>query len=179
LPTTGEIPAGKEDADLTITPIDDSIVEGNETVVVTLAPGAGYTIGATNSATVTIADNDQPTTLPTVTVTATDASASEPGNTGTFTISRTGSTAAALVVNYSMSGTAGNGTDYQTLPGSVTIAAGSSAANITVTPIDDTMVESNETAVLTLAASSAYTSVRRTTQLSLSPTTISQQHYQP
>jgi len=98
-----------------------------------------------------------PPPLPTVTVTATDANAAESGDTGSFTISRTGSTAAALVVNYSMGGTAGNGTDYQTLPGLVIIAVGSSTASITVTPIDDTTVESNETAVLTLAASSAYT----------------------
>src|SRR5206468_2676992 len=81
-------------------------------------------------------------TLPTVTVTATDANASETGpDSGTFTITRTGDTTAPLTVNYSLSGTASNGTDYQQLGTSVTIAAGVSSATVTVTPIDDTEVE--------------------------------------
>ena len=157
LPTTGNFPAGQADADLTITPIDDSLVEGNETVVLTLSANAAYTVGSPSSATVTIADNDSPPPLPTVTVTATDANASESGDTGTFTVSRTGSTATALTVNYSLGGTAGNGSDYQTLSGSVTIAAGASSANITVTPVDDTIVEGNETVVLAISANAAYT----------------------
>ena len=50
---------------------------------------------------------------PDVTVAATDNSAAEPGaNTGTFTISRTGATTDPLTVNYSVTGTASNGSDY-------------------------------------------------------------------
>jgi PKD repeat protein len=55
-----------------------------------------------------------------------------------------------------MSGSAQNGSDYQNLSGSTTISAGSSSANITVTPIDDSEDENNEKVVLTLSASSAY-----------------------
>src|SRR5204862_3956404 len=50
-----------------------------------------------------------------------------------------------------------NGGDYQQLPTSVTIPAGSSTATLTVTPIDDSTVEGNETVVLTLSANAAYT----------------------
>ncbi len=158
LPTTSPFPAGLADADLTITPIDDLDVEGDETVIVTLAAGAGYTIGSPSSATVTIHDNDQgPPPLPTVTVTASDANASESGDTGAFTITRTGGTGSALTVNYSLGGSASNGSDYQQLGNSVTIAAGSSSAIVTVTPIDDSSVEGAETVVLTLSANSAYT----------------------
>src|SRR5205814_2968745 len=94
---------------------------------------------------------------PTVTVVATDPNASEQGpDSGTFTISRTGDTSAALTVNYTLGGTAQNGTDYEQLGTSVTMAAGASSATVTVTPIDDTQVEGNETVVLTISAGAAY-----------------------
>src|SRR5439155_5115491 len=76
-----------------------------------------------------------PPTLPTVTVTATDANASEAGaDPGVFTITRTGSNTASLTVNFALSGTAANGTDYNSLGSSVTIPAGAGTATVTVTP---------------------------------------------
>ena len=62
-----------------------------------------------------------------------------------------------MTVNYSLGGSASNGSDYQQLGNSATIAAGSSSAIVTVTPIDDSSVEGAETVVLTLSANSAYT----------------------
>src|SRR5439155_12908064 len=53
--------------------------------------------------------------------------------------------------------TASNGVDYVTLPGTVTFAAGAAVTNISVTPIDDSIPEPVETAVLTLAAGTGYT----------------------
>src|ERR1043165_8700087 len=94
---------------------------------------------------------------PTVTVAATDANAGEPSNTGQFTITRSGSTASALTVSFTIGGTATNGSDYNTISSPVTIPAGSSSVAITVTPINDTLVEPDETVVLTLASSAAYT----------------------
>ena len=95
--------------------------------------------------------------LPSVTVAATDPTATEAGvTTGTFAVSRTGSTAAALTVNYTVSGSATPGSDYTALTGSVTIPAGAASATITVTPIDDTAVEPDETVVLTLGAGAGY-----------------------
>ena len=100
-----------------------------------------------SQATVTIADNDT-AALPTVTVLATDANASETGsNTGTFTISRTGPTTAALLVVGSFGGTAINGSDYSTISTSVSIPIGQSSVTRTVTPIDDTVDESDETVI--------------------------------
>src|SRR5213079_1666649 len=98
-----------------------------------------------------------PPQKPTVSVAATDPNAAEQGtDPGTFTISRTGDTSSALTVNYTLGGTAQNGTDYQPLGTSVTIAAGASSATVTVTPIDDSQVEGDETVVLTLASDAAY-----------------------
>src|SRR2546423_678781 len=77
---------------------------------------------------------------------ATDAAASETGkNTGAFEVSWSGDFSPVLSVNYSLGGTAANGADYQSLPGSVTIAAGAASATVIVTPIDDTTVEGSET----------------------------------
>jgi large repetitive protein len=158
LPTTSPFPAGLAEADLTISILDDSLIEGNETVIVTLVDGPGYRVGSPSSATVTIADNDQgpPPSRPTVRVEATDGDASEAGNTGTFTVSRTGDTSAALTVRSSLNGTAQNGTEYQQLSSSTTIPAGSSSVTVTVTPIDDATVEGSETVVLTLSSDAAY-----------------------
>jgi hypothetical protein len=126
--------------------------------VLTLSTDAAYVVGSPGSATVNIADNDQtPPPQPTVTVAATDANASESGqDAGTFTVSRSGSTTSSLTVRYSLGGSASNGTDYQSLSGSVTIAAGASSATVSVRPIDDTTVEGTETVVLTLSTDAAY-----------------------
>ncbi|MDW8373941.1 MAG: Calx-beta domain-containing protein, partial [Planctomycetota bacterium] len=96
---------------------------------------------------------------PTVTITATDAEAAEgtPANPGTFTITRTGATTSALTVSFTVSGTAIAGSDYTALGTSVTIPAGQASATLTVTPIDDTTVESAETVIVTLAAGTGYT----------------------
>jgi subtilisin family serine protease len=93
----------------------------------------------------------------TVTLSATDDTAVEaPASTGTFTVTRTGSTAAALTVNYTIGGTATNGTDYTTLSGSVTIGIGNASATMTVTPVNDALVEGAETVIATLAAGTGY-----------------------
>ena len=149
------IPSGSATATITVTPMDDSLVESDETVIVTLAANAAYTVGTPSNATVTITSDDG---VPTVTISPSDATATEAGTTtGTFTVSRTGSTAAALTVNYTVSGTATSGSDYTALTGSVTIPSGSATATITVTPVDDSLVESDETVIVTLTANAAYT----------------------
>ena len=72
-------------------------------------------------------------------------------------MTRTGATTAALTVNYTVGGTATAGSDYAALTGSVQIPAGAATATVTVTPINDTAVEPDETVVVTLSASAAYT----------------------
>jgi hypothetical protein len=153
LASTVLIPVGQSSATVTVTPTNDGAPEPAETVILTIATNALYTVGSPSAATVTITDND----LPTVNVGATDDSAAEAGSaTGTFTITRSGDLTAALTVNYTISGSAGNGTDYAALSGSVVIPAGSGAVAVTVTPVDDAIDEANETVILTLAAGTGY-----------------------
>ena len=58
-------------------------------------------------------------------------------------------------MNYTVAGTATAGSDYTALAGSVVIPAGSLTATVTVTPINDTAVEPDETVVATLGANAA------------------------
>ena len=51
------IPAGQGSVSLTLTPVDDRLVEGNETAVLAVAPAINYVTGGA-PATGTINDND-------------------------------------------------------------------------------------------------------------------------
>jgi hypothetical protein len=146
------IPAGQGSVMVTLNAIDDAEVEGNETVSVTILTNAAYNVGISN-ATVTILDDD----LSVVTVVATDTVASEnSGNNGTFVFERVGSVVANLLVNYTVSGTASNGTDYIALGGSVTIAAGRPNVTLSLSAINDALVEGDETVTVTITSSTAY-----------------------
>lgn len=94
---------------------------------------------------------------PVVTIVASDATATEEGPaTGQFTVSRTGTTESSLVAYYTVGGSAAPGTDYVTLPGNVTIPAGSASTAIMVAPVSDALIEGNETVAATLSARPSY-----------------------
>ena len=60
-------------------------------------------------------------------------------------------------MNYSLSGSAANGTDYtgSAVTGTVTIPAGSLTASVTIDPTSDSVFENNETVVATITAPAA------------------------
>ncbi len=92
-------------------------------------------------------------TVPILTITAPDASASETGpDAGTFRITRTGATTSALSISYSIAGTstASPGDYNPALTGTTTIPIGSAFVNLTITPVDDMLVEASETVILNL-----------------------------
>jgi len=88
-----------------------------------------------------------------VTIVATDPAASEIGpDTGTFTLTRpANATNESLTVNYTISGTASNGTDYNTLSTSASLPRGSNNVTVTITPKADLLFEPAETVTLTLS----------------------------
>ncbi|MEZ0485144.1 cellulose binding domain-containing protein [Fibrella aquatica] len=98
-------------------------------------------------------------TLPSVSIVATDANGAEAGTDPiVFTLSRSGSTDAALTVNYAVGGTATNGTDYTpALSGVAIIPIGQSSVTLTLTPVDDAVIDANETISLTVSTDAAYT----------------------
>ncbi len=93
-----------------------------------------------------------------VSVSATAPVASEQGaSSGTFTITRTPEDIGnPVTVFYNLTGTASNGVDYTILTNRVTIAAGQTSTNIAITPIDDSLPELSENAVLTIRGSGGY-----------------------
>lgn len=78
------------------------------------------------------------------------------GTPAQFKISRTGSVASSMVVNYTVGGTATNGSDYVTLTGTTTIPAGSDFVLVNVTPINDTEEEQVEVVDLTITDGGSY-----------------------
>jgi gliding motility-associated-like protein len=156
------LPAGSNSVTLPVTVVDDQLIENTETVVVTLGNGTATTLGtftpsSTNgSAAVNIADNDNIAGNRELSVVA-GANAAEPGTNSNFTISLpSGITVAEdITVNYTISGTAVNGTDYAALTGTVVIPAGSNSVSVPVTVTDDQIIEGNETVVLQINSGSS------------------------
>lgn len=99
---------------------------------------------------------DASVTVAVVTIEATVPETEEGGEPGEFTVTRTGSTAAALTVFYSVSGTATPDVDYTALSGMVTILAGQATATIDVTALTDIEVEEVETVIATLTPTLGY-----------------------
>ena len=109
-----------------------------------------------------------------------DSSAAEEGQaTGTFTITREGDTSSSLDVNFTISGTATIVDDYNlSLSSPVTIPAGQSSVDITLTPMDDTLGEQTETASIAVVSGAGYTEISNPATISIadndntSPTVI-------
>lgn len=82
---------------------------------------------------------------------ADNSAAERPVDTARFRIVRpTWATNVALTVNYALGGTAENGVDYTTLPGSVVLPVGALSVDVVLTPITDGAAEGDEEAELTL-----------------------------
>jgi autotransporter-associated beta strand protein len=155
--------SGQTTATVTVDPNADSMIEGDETVVLTVASGTGYSIVGP-AATGTITNDDF---LPTVTLAVAPASVVENGtSTLIYTFTRTGSIAnSSLLVNFNVGGSAGYLSDYTQSgaksfsgsSGSVSFGFGQSTATVVVDPKSDSVLEPDETVLLTLASSPNYT----------------------
>lgn len=152
MPSSVLLAAGQTEALVPVMARDDLLVEGDETVTLTLEENPAYLRGTTTAQTVTILDDDPPL----VTLSVADATLAEPSDAAQLRVTRTGRKDFNLVVFYSLSGTASNGVDYTTPAGSVTIPAGSASATFSLTPINDTLVEGDETVMITLQPAVSY-----------------------
>lgn len=151
--TNMTLTSGETSALVTINPINDSVAEGTEKVTLTILPSSGYQVGPSSTAELEINDKE----LPPVSVVAGDSQASEnAGDTGVFTVSIPNKLPTPLTVKYSISGTASSGSDYSALSGSVVIPAGSTYAQVSVSPLADASTESAETVILTLTSDASY-----------------------
>ena len=145
---------GSVETTVTIPTLNDATLEDTETIVLTLTPGAGYKIYNDGSATLRLKDDDSGEHVMVSTWNDGVAEATT-ADTGKFYFSRTGTTG-DLVVDYAISGTAINGTDYDLLPGTITIPDGASGTDVTITPINDALLEGTETVTVTVLAGAGY-----------------------
>lgn len=74
------------------------------------------------------------------------------GEPGRFTLHRSGDLQNPLTVQYTVSGTAENGTDYASLSGTAQFPAGESSVNLAIEPIADSQDEGAEKMIVTVDA---------------------------
>ncbi|WP_367873268.1 Calx-beta domain-containing protein [Luteolibacter sp. Populi] len=152
---TFTIPAGSASLVVVVTPTNDSSSEGPETITLQIVSTGTFLSNSANALLMTLADND--TALPQVSVVASDPYGMEfPSDNGTFLFKRIGPTTAALNLTVTWTGTATNGSDYTTLPTTVTIPAGQGSALVNVSPSNDTTLEAPETATVNISSNAAY-----------------------
>lgn len=95
---------------------------------------------------------------PSVSIAVAPSTVTEDGATNlTYTVSRSVALASSTTVNLTTSGTATSGSDYTGSVTSVVIPSGALSATVTINPSADSVIESNETVILTVAAGAGYT----------------------
>ena len=133
-------------APFTLTPINDTLAEGDETISVN-GTATGLTVNGTH---LTLVDDDAAIDLSVNPArVAEDAGATQVTLTATFSPAVTYASDTTVTVSVGASGdSATEGVDYQSVASfTVTIAAGQTSGStpFTLTPIDDTLVEGDET----------------------------------
>ncbi|MCS6177027.1 Calx-beta domain-containing protein, partial [Shewanella baltica] len=141
------IPAGSTSVALDITTLNDGIYEGAEAFTVTIAgvTGADATIGSNDSADTTILDAQS---APEVSIAADQDSVTE-GQTAGFTVSIDQVADEDVVVSFTYSGVAEDGTDF-TGVASVIIPAGSTSVALDITTLNDGIYEGAEAFTVTI-----------------------------
>lgn len=148
------IPHGGTTGSVTLTILDDAIVEAIETVVVSMGNlSAGLTGGATTSASISIVDDDA------ATISINDISVQE-GDSGTtdfhFTVSLSAVVDGSISLNYATATSTALASDFTAASGSIGFAALSTdSQTITVSVAGDSVVELNEEFLVNLAGLSA------------------------
>ncbi len=154
-PTSVTIPAGSTSTTFTLIAFDDIFAEGTEFGTVSLATSSNYERDTQQrSGQFYITDNDQPV----LTIVATDAAAAEAAsNPGKFTITRVAKDLSLpLTVQFSLGGTALQGTDYRRVDGSAVIPAHELSVDIDIHPFDDSIDEADQTVICRLATDDSY-----------------------
>ena len=154
---TVSIPERSPNATIPVAINDDSSKENAETVILELIGGTGYTVDSPSVHTLTIEDNDSTS----ASFSTGASSADEDAGTHNVTVQLSqAAPAGGLTINYSVAGTAtaGSGNDFTIASsGSLSIAQGSSSAEIAVAINDESAEEAAETVILTLTSGAGYT----------------------
>ncbi|MYD86716.1 MAG: hypothetical protein F4Y14_11415, partial [Acidobacteria bacterium] len=144
--------AGEKEKTITVQTTADNLVEADETFTIRLFPTYEPLIAAvgTGSVTATIVNDDN------ATVSVADAAVSESAGTATLTVTLSAAAARPLELSYETSdGTASSGSDYTAASGSLTVPAGQTSQDLTLTVLDDEIDEPDETFDLTVSAATS------------------------
>lgn len=146
---TLEFADGETNKTFTFAILNDTLVEGDETVNVRLTNPGGAFLLAPSEATVTIVDDEF--AGGNVAFAAASFSVAENGVSATITVIRTNGNTGAITVDFATGGgTATPGLDYTPTSGTLVFGDGETTKTFTVLVLEDTLVEGNETVLLTL-----------------------------
>ena len=132
--------AGQSSVTATITATMDAASDDNETVVVTASSG-GTAIGTAQTVTIT-------ETLPALSIAVNPASIAEAAGTSTVTVSTGTPFTADQTIALTLGGTATEISDYTIGSTSLTLTAGETSVTTTVTAVQDTIDEPDETVIV-------------------------------
>ncbi|KOF01323.1 hypothetical protein OB69_18205, partial [Roseivirga seohaensis subsp. aquiponti] len=144
------VPAGSLSANAAvgITASQDVNPETNETVIIDITGVTKGTENGTQQQTITITDDDTPS----VSFTSTTSSGLESVSSANITVDLNIASALTVTVDYTVTGTASSGTDYTLANGTLTFNPADVQETITIAGIvDDAILESNETVIVTLS----------------------------
>ncbi|GAA5505666.1 Calx-beta domain-containing protein [Novipirellula caenicola] len=145
------IPAGATSGAIVVTAISDTESEADESISITLQPPTGASLGTATTHTITLQNTDPSVpSLPIVTIANVTQSVSEASSAINVTVQLSKPSDSAITVPFTLTGSATSGSDYTVAANPITIAAGQTAGNITINLVDDAIVESVETVVVTL-----------------------------
>lgn len=140
---------GETQKTITVTVLDDALVENAENFFVTINNAGGASIGRDSTATVTISDDDSPSA--TIGFSASSYDVDEGAGAVALTVTRSGGLGFFATVNYqTQDGTALAGRNYVATSGTLTFAPGETSKAINVSIIDEGNVDSTLQFTVTL-----------------------------
>ena len=133
--------------------VSDSAVDNVELVYQSALPPGTYALVVESTSSTSTPYALAWHSLPAVTVAATIPTAREiDSQAGLVSITRTGDTALPLFVPITVGGSAISGTHFQTLPASVTLAAGQASTTLQIVPLADNLAQGDRSITVTIAA---------------------------
>ena len=146
-PTTATLAAGATQTTVEVQTRANKTVEQEPTIVLSIAAGAGYTVGSPSSAQTTITNSNVPA------ITISGGTTVSPGGSATLTVTANQAPLQDMQVQLNVSGSASPGTDYDPVNPIVTLAAGTTAASVTITTLNNDVLAPNKYIVVSLAPS--------------------------
>lgn len=152
-PTLIMIPAGSLTGSVNVLAVEDNLNEDDETVTLSIVSADFASPGTVVSQTTAIVDNDS---LPTVGISVDNTTIAEAGGVSIITATLSELSGRDVIVDLQRTGNATPGDDFSGLASQITIPAGDLTATMTITAIDDNLVEPNETiSLVSLATQNA------------------------